>query len=197
MTSKAIVEAEALRMAKLYEALRERLLDLSLRNRMLNYRMSEKSKSQLRIVEEIPERVYKRLVHEERGLRIQPLPEPPSVGKEEKTEEFLAELAHRKVSDPEYIEQTSGLDSDDPAHEAKFEQAEAALRDRIRKDLGLPPRKSPREINRSEHAKSCGIDPSPDLPPAGTKDSHEDGALQTLRYPDELEGVEVAQTSSS
>ena len=64
MTSKAIVEAEALRMAKLYEALRERLLDLSLRNRMLNYRMSEKSKSQLRIVYPESLRIRKIACHE-------------------------------------------------------------------------------------------------------------------------------------
>jgi hypothetical protein len=189
MTARTEAEVEALRLAKLYEALREKLLDLTLGNRMLNYSLSEKSKSRLRIVDEVPDNVYRRLVTSELSQRIKPLPDPSSVPNDEKTEDFQALLAQRKVTDQDYAARTAQLDADNPDDELKFEEAEAELRDKVRRELNLPPRKSAREVNRKEHARSLGIDPSYDLPARGAKDAHEDGALQTLRYPGELEAV--------
>ena len=48
-------DKEQKRLEELFETLRERLLDLSKRNRMLNYKITEKSRNQLRIVDEVLE----------------------------------------------------------------------------------------------------------------------------------------------
>ena len=64
---------------------------------------------------------------------------------------------------------------------------ERELRDRVREELELPPRPTRKELNRAEHARSLGIDPSLDLDP---KNAVQNGrGLQTLKFPDELEAV--------
>jgi hypothetical protein len=52
---------EQLRLAHLYEQLRLKLLDLSKRNRMLNYIFSTRSKRYLQIVDEVLEEIYRKL----------------------------------------------------------------------------------------------------------------------------------------
>ena len=61
------------------------------------------------------------------------------------------------------------------------------LRDKIRAHLGLPQRPRKTEINRAEHARSVGIDRNPKLQPKASKPAHRDEALQSLKFPDELE----------
>ena len=180
-------ESEDLRLFGLYEKLRERLLDLTNRNRMLNYKISERSKSQLRIVDEVLEGVYSQMVGDETPFRIVPLPEPDDIPADEKTEEFLSALAHGRVSDLEYVKATEKLDSDDPGDEAKFEKAEAVLRQAVRRQLALPARPSRKEINRAEHARLHHIDPSIELPVKAVKDTHRDKDLQTLKFSEDLD----------
>lgn len=69
-------EPEQSRLAKLFEQLRLKLLDLSRRNRMLNYSFATRSKKHLQIVDEAFEDVYRKLVSEEVSLEIRALPEP-------------------------------------------------------------------------------------------------------------------------
>ena len=45
------------------------------------------------------------------------------------------------------------------------------------------------EINRADLARAAGIDPNFELSPVKTKPSHSDGALQTLKFPDELDRI--------
>ena len=66
---------------------------------------------------------------------------------------------------------------------------ERELRDKVRSQLGLPPRPKKAEINRAEHARSHGIDPNPELEAKISKASHSELTLQTLKFPDELESV--------
>jgi hypothetical protein len=58
------------RLSNLYEQLRLKLLDLSRRNPMLNYRLGARSKRHLQIVDEVPEEIYRLLVGEEQALKI-------------------------------------------------------------------------------------------------------------------------------
>jgi hypothetical protein len=67
---------EASRLAATYENLRERLLDLSKKNRMLNYSLAVRSKRHLQFVDKVMEEVYRKLVQEDASLRIKPLDEP-------------------------------------------------------------------------------------------------------------------------
>ena len=46
-----------------------------------------------------------------------------------------------------------------------------------------------RAIDASHHAETLGIDPSFDLPGSAQKDAHEERTLQTLKWPDALEGI--------
>ena len=73
--------------------------------------------------------------------------------------------------------------------EIEHSRLERELRDKIRAQLDLPPRPKKTEINRADHARSLGIDPNPELQPKASKPSHTDEALQTLKFPDELESI--------
>ncbi|MEM9219219.1 MAG: DUF4011 domain-containing protein [Cyanobacteria bacterium P01_F01_bin.150] len=63
--------------AQQLETLRLRLLDLSGRNRFLNFHFSERSRTQVRIVDELPDRIFETLkLESDKGLTIEPLPHP-------------------------------------------------------------------------------------------------------------------------
>ena len=70
---------ETLRLSSLYEQLRIKLLDLSKKNRMLNYILGARSKRHLQLVDEVLDEVYKKLVEEEASLRILHLEEPDDI----------------------------------------------------------------------------------------------------------------------
>jgi Protein of unknown function (DUF4011) len=180
---------EELRLAGVYERLRLKLLDLSKKNRMLNYGLGTRSKRHLQIVDEVMEEVYRKLAGEDAALRIEPLDEPEDIPPEEKTEEFIAALEHAKVSNLEYLTKVQALESAGRDDELALTKLERELRDHIRSEFELPPRPKKAEINRAEHARKANIDPNPELGRVKTKPSHSDSALQTLKFPDELERI--------
>ncbi|TGS46253.1 DUF3320 domain-containing protein [Mesorhizobium sp. M8A.F.Ca.ET.181.01.1.1] len=177
------------RLGNIYELLRLKLLDLTKKNRMLNYSISARSKRQLQIVDEVLEEAYSKLVDDDGSFRIVHLDEPEGLPPEEKTEEFVDAFEHAKVSDIDFLTALDNLVASATDDEMAVERLERALRDRVRSQLGLPPRPKRADVNRNEHARSLGIDPSPELQPAGTKKTHSDRFLQTLKYPDELEAL--------
>jgi len=180
---------ESHRLSGLYEQLRLKLLDLSKKNRMLNYSLDAKSKRHLQIIDEVLEEVYKKLVEQDASLRILPLNDPEDIPDEEKTEDFIAAFEHAKVTDIEYLTKLEALESQGRDDEIALSRLERELRDKVRSQLGLSPRPKKSEINRAEHARSLGIDPNPELQAKVSKASHSDEALQTLKFPDELERV--------
>lgn len=180
---------EELRLAGVYDRLRLKLLDLSKKNRMLNYSLGARSKRHLQIVDEVMEEVYRKLAGEDVSLRIDPLEEPEDTPPEERTEEFIAALEHAKVSNLEYLTKLQALESSGRDDELALAKLERELRDHIRTEFGLPPRPKKTEINRAEHARRGNIDPNPELGRVKAKPSHSDAALQTLKFPDELERV--------
>jgi hypothetical protein len=91
------------RLTEVYGRLRLKLLDLSKKNRMLNYNLGSRSKRHLQIVDEVMDEIYKKLAGDDATLRIEPLDEPEDVPPEEKTEEFIGALEHAKVSNLEYL----------------------------------------------------------------------------------------------
>jgi hypothetical protein len=177
------------RLTEVYGRLRLKLLDLSKKNRMLNYSLSSRSKRHLQIVDEVIDEVYKKLIVEEATLRIVPLEEPEDVPPEEKTDEFAAALAHAKVSHLEYLTKLEALESAGRDDEFELVKLERELRDHVREQFGLPPRPKKAELDRAEHARRTGIDPNFELGPTKTKPSHSDTSLQTLKFPDELERI--------
>jgi hypothetical protein len=83
--------------------------------------------------------------------------------------------------------QLEALESVGRDDEIALSRLERELHDKVRAQLSLLPRPKKAEINRAEHARSAGIDPSPELQAKASKASHTDQALQTLKFPDELE----------
>ena len=106
--------AEQQRLKNLYEQLRLKLLDLSKKNPMLNYRLGARSKRHLQIVDEVLEEAYRKLVGEDTALKIAFLQEPDDIPPEERTEDFLSALEYAMVSDIEYLSQNM---SGDPEQE--------------------------------------------------------------------------------
>jgi hypothetical protein len=180
---------EQQRLTKLYEQLRLKLLDLSKKNPMLNYRLGARSKRHLQIVDEVLEEAYRKLVGEDVALKIAFLQEPDDIPPEERTEDYISALEHAKVSDIEYLTELEALEQAERDDEIALAAIERGLRSKVRAQLGLPPRPARAEVNRADHARSLGIDPSPELQPEPCKPSHDDRSLQTLKYPDELESV--------
>jgi very-short-patch-repair endonuclease len=155
------------------ERMRARLLDLSAKNSLLNYRHPRASS--LRIVDEVPALVLQRMVGEG-GFRFAPLrsEEAPEPVRERRT------WGKRALPDPSLFSSDGATDRDDPAlmSQSDRERREAAKAARAR-----------REEQIIALAQSLGINPSYDLQAAGSseEEQHNDRKLQTLLTPDELE----------
>ncbi|HAZ13245.1 MAG: hypothetical protein A2X86_00550 [Bdellovibrionales bacterium GWA2_49_15] len=166
--------------------LRERLLDLSGRNSMISFRHSARSKRYVRVIDEVPAVILKKL-EDGKKLRIAPLPRPNTDPVDEKTTLFQSRLDLAKTTDEQYLHDLKKL-GDAPSPKAE-ERIEAELRDRLRVVLGLPP------ITRNEApdpiaaAKLLGINPDYELLEyhEDLSSKHTDDILQTLNFPQELE----------
>jgi very-short-patch-repair endonuclease len=169
--------------------LRPKLLDLGRRNPLIASKLSPRSSSLIRVVDELPDVIFYKIITSER-LRIVPLPDVETEPPEERTREFNDRLANARLTDPEYIAAIDALDPDSEEYLDKAEGVERALKDRVRTSLGLPARPTGAEINLGQHARAHGISPSYDLPSPNenqNKREHHDQNLQTLFLPKELE----------
>jgi hypothetical protein len=165
---------------------REKLIDLSMRNTMLNFRHSETSAKHVRIVDEELELLVGALASR-KSLDIIPIPPVEKVPRDEETDEFRDALKLAKETDPDWLAAEDARRAAGNRRRSKDKVAERALRDRVRTKLGMPewrvatdPRARARELR---------IDPSYDLPPSkgASRRHHADNTLQTLFFPDRLE----------
>lgn len=166
---------------------RTQLLNLSLRNPLLNCPHGLGVKSQIRIVDELPDAVFARLESEE-ALDIVPLPEPRDAPDDEESEEFSGALSQYKVGDFMYQTALAKLDQD-RAGTALRSRLERSARDRVRLELGLGLWQPERGLPLEELARRHGIDPGFELRGSGSKEEaerHHDDALQTLLQEKEL-----------
>jgi hypothetical protein len=124
-------DVEQSRLATIYGNLRERLLDLSLRNPMLSFKHRATSKRQLQIVDAVPDQIYRKLVAEGMSLELTSLPDPEEIPADERNEEFLASLAHARASDLEYLTKIKALESAGRDDEFALAEVERDLRDRL------------------------------------------------------------------
>jgi very-short-patch-repair endonuclease/DNA polymerase III delta prime subunit len=146
--------------------LRLKLLDLTNRNRLLNFKFPEKTRKFVRVVDELPDALYERLAVEGSGgkLWFRALPEPPV-----NPEGTLVSIASRQAV-------AGGT-------------AVAAMSPGRRGTAGAA-----RRPDRSAWARDNGIEPSFDLPePRGAaRRQHGDDQIQTLLFPEELDRVLAA-----
>jgi very-short-patch-repair endonuclease len=178
--------SEVSRLTELYEQMRRKLLDLTRRNPMLNYSLGPRVSKQLQFVDRIPESIFG-LLAEQTAMTLLPLPEPESIPLDERTEGFLAALEHAKVSDLEYLEALTELETKGEDDEYRLSVLERQLRDRVRNKLGLRPRRDLKEINIPQHARDLGIASEFDLPARASSGNHRLQNLQTLQFPLSLE----------
>lgn len=175
---------------KSIEKLRKRLLDLSNRNySMLNFRFSDRSRTHVRVIDELPDVLYGKLVDGKR-LTFTALPASPDEPQDEKSDEFLAAFQTACLSDETYLSALKQLGEEDDDASA-VQRIERVLKDRVRTQLGLPPRPTRQNPTPSQWARTKAIDPSYDLPRSQQdvqdKATHLDDLLQTLLFPEQME----------
>jgi very-short-patch-repair endonuclease len=180
-------DAEKQRLAGLYGGLREKLLDLSRRNPMLNFKLSPRLKRYLQFVDRAPEDVHDKLAYDQASIDIEALPEPDDLPEDEKTEEFQSALAHAKVSDLEYLMKLEALDGLARDDEFEITKLDRWLSDKVRASLGMPKLKGRKELDLIAHARKHGINPDMNLPAAAKQVSGKANKLQTMLFPDDLE----------
>ena len=135
------------------ERLRAKLLDLSMANRLLNFKHSDKSRSHIRVIDEIPELLFEKL-DQPSNLQFQWIEEPDIEPADEQNDWFYQEVARAKESDQIYLEQREKLGR----HVSKRQlgKLERALRDRVdplwasRRDSSHGLRAGPRTRDRPE-----------------------------------------------
>lgn len=172
---------------RLLAAFRERLIDLTRRNRLINYRHSESSNTHVRIVDCGLNDLIGEIIQGTQ-LEFTALPEATAVLDDEGGSEFRAAFESAALSDPEYLDrvQRQNMDgSSDPEFQAKIERS---LKDRVRTQLSLPSRQGPEFASPTAIARAAGIDPSYHLE-LDTHRASEDRLrrIQTLFLPQRME----------
>lgn len=142
--------------------LRRSLLDLSTRNRLLNFKHSNRGARFVRVVDEVPSEIFNQL-QDGREIELVPLPNPPDEPKDESTLEFRETLERALLTDRTYLEAVAEIEAEDrDDSEARMRAVERDLRDRLRKQLKMPSRREARGTIQ-DYAKSLGINPDYDL----------------------------------
>ncbi|MBO0903362.1 DUF4011 domain-containing protein [Jiella sonneratiae] len=152
-------EAEAIDVAfqrREIERLREKLLDLTRRNGLLNFRHS-RGGAFVRVVDELPDVLLARLRAGE--MEFEPLPDPDSEPADERTEAFQNAMAIARLTDETYLAATAEL-GEAEADTEKLAEADEALRHRVRASLALPRLDGGRKLDIAELARANGFDPS-------------------------------------
>ena len=170
------------------EAMRRKLQDTSRRNPLINNVLNAKSASFLRIVDEKSQSIFDHVVISERKMILAPLPPTDIDPPDEDTTEFKNAFFNAQSTDEVYLKviEKINFEYDEKALD-KQENADRALKDRVREALEMPHRpKSEQLSDLINHAKSHGINPSSTLPlpsAASGDDRFDDNELQTLLLP--------------
>lgn len=170
-------------------AFKERLLDLSGRNRMIHSNFQARTKQHFRFIDEVPNQLYEKLTSSK--MNFAPLPEPEETPRDEESSDFKSALEVALLSDPDYLESTKGIESNEKDN--LNQDSEAALRvlkNKVRNELGMTQIQD-EGFSIKAHARTHGFNPSYDLPfstDEGVMDAshHTDNKIQTLMLPDTL-----------
>ena len=117
------------------------------------------------------------------------MPEPEDEPTDERSPAFQSALSTAKATDEAYLSAIKEIEEDDP-DSPKRRNAERALKDRVRSQIGMTPWTHGRLMSRAEWAKQNKLSPSHELPLAGDldqADKHTDDAIQTLLFADDLD----------
>ena len=174
---------------KAIKKFREKLLDISNRNNLINLNFNPRSNKVLRIIDEIPNSVFQKLNNNSK-LKLVPLPPSSDDPKDEKTPEFKKVLEEEKLVNENYLKDIDELGEDFDEENLESLKIIRKLKDVVRKKLKLPNRPSKLTLSIQEYAKAHGIRPNFEVPKSSKdneKTKHQDNNLQTLFYPEDLE----------
>lgn len=158
------------------EQTRKKLLDLTKRNKLINYKKPAKTRH-LKIIDESPEFIYRHLVFDESPFKFKFIPEPE-----------IQLLEHKKLeAKKEKIEKLQ--------QSTLFAEEKKAAEHQIQKIFEeLQSQEADALLTAEEQAKRLGFDISSELPEIDLTNSvidekYTDDYLQTLHYPSDLEKI--------
>jgi very-short-patch-repair endonuclease len=163
---------------------RQKLLDLSSRNPLISFRHSERSRSHIRIVDEIPELLFNRLSNS-RQVTFVPLPYPELIPADERVPLFESAIQNAKRTDELYKEELAEL-GPSPS-DRQIQKVERELRNRIRAQLGLPLYEPTLDPKKRAAELSIPSDYDLPLPTGNTARRHNDLNIQTLFFREDLD----------
>ena len=170
-------------------SLRPKLLDLSRRNPLISTKLSPRSNSHIRAVDELPDVLFFKL-NNGQTMRLVPLPPIDDDPRDEATPVFRDALINARITDEQFLAEIGSVDQDADDYLDQARKIERALKDRVRQNFGMPQRTNAAEINLADHARINGITPSHELPGPATEDKdgrYNDDNIQTLLLPSDLE----------
>src|SRR5258707_10785134 len=165
---------------------RKKLIELGLRNGVLNYGVSDSSSRHIRVVHQLPGAVVECLASQ-KSIDLLPLPPVETIPRDEDTDAFRAALRDAKAVDPEWLAAEDAKRAAGSRRRSKDKAAERSLRDRVRVQLGMQEWRA--ATDPKVRAQELGIDPSYDLKDGIIRGDASSGhpKLQTLFFPDRLE----------
>ena len=172
--------------------LRMKLLDLTNRNSLLNFRHRVNALTHIRIIDELPDNLFGALLNGER-LTFKSLPELDDEPHDEKNEKFQIAFREAKLTDEEYqiaVDKLDGVMEDDESFD-DLAKIERDLKNRVRKLLGMPNVEDLEPLTNAQWARENGLEPKYDMPETSNEDEeqlekHSDEYIQTLLKPREL-----------
>lgn len=167
--------------------LRAKLIDLSRKSPLISFKHTSRSASQLRIVDERPDLLWQALDNGPMGF--EPLPGEDQTPPDEQTSQFKIAYERARIVDEEFQAATSNL-GDNEADARAWQDAERALRSRVREELGLPKLNYGKSIDVAAIARAHGFDPSFELKFSdddGVEAHHEDKLIRVLLTQKELD----------
>ncbi len=167
--------------------LRTKLIDLSKKSSLVSFKHGGRSASILRLVDERPDLLFRAI--ESGSVGFEPLPGQDDTPKDELTNEFRIAYERARLTDGEFLAATEKL-GDDERDARAWQEAERALRARVRQQLGLPALDYGKALNVTEIARAHGFDPTYDLKASDDDDvapHHEDDSVRVLLTAKELD----------
>ena len=143
-------------------AFKERLLDLSGRNRMIHSNFQARSRLHFRFIDEVPNQLFEKLTSSK--MDFVPLPEPEETPKDEESSEFKSALEIAMLSNEDYLTSTQGIETNESDN--LNQDSEAALRvlkNKVRNDLGMTQIQE-EGFSIEAHARTHGFNPNYELP---------------------------------
>ena len=165
--------------AKAVAAQRAKLIDLSRRSPLINFRHGGRSATILRIVDERPDLLFDQIC--DHGMGFEALPDPETTPLDEQTDEFQIAHERARLTDATYLNAIEQA-AEEKDEVAAMQVAERALTALVREQMGLPHLAPGKAIDLTALARANGFDPSYDLRASDddVEDHHNDDRLRVL-----------------